>query len=195
ETEWGTLDDADEEIGIGLLARTAAPIALGVGHGAAEDEVLALERLEEAPEPRVVLGAVRLVALVGDGVEGVEGVHAHAALEAGAGELTEAALHLVLRHHVLGALGHVEEAAHAVAEARAGDARELGLGDGQVVGGGHGLDRRADQRVVDGLLDLLAEDVDVEAAPAERADVVFTGQDRHGRSSLSRRAPPGASMK
>ena len=50
----------------------------------------------------MVLGPMALVDLIGDRVQGVEGVHSDAALKAGPGELAEAPLHLVLHHQVIG---------------------------------------------------------------------------------------------
>ena len=66
-----------------------------------------------------------LVDVVGDRVQRVDRVHADAALKAGAGALAEPALHAVLHHHVVDALGDLQEAVHALAG-------ELGLRGGQL---------------------------------------------------------------
>ena len=81
------LDDVQVQVGVGLLVGREAAVALGVGHGAVGDEVVLLQVLDVVAEALVILGALGLVDLVGDRVEGVDGVHAHAALEAGAGLL------------------------------------------------------------------------------------------------------------
>ncbi len=165
------LDDAEVEVGVGLLGRALAAVALGVGHRAADDEVQLLHAADERAAALVIGRAVLLVDLVGHRIQRVDGVHADAALEAGAGELAEAALHAVLRHHVVRALGDVQEAVHRLAaEARVSQG-QLRLGHREVVGGRHGVDGRPDHRVVDRLLDPLAEEVDLEAAAAQALDV------------------------
>ncbi len=87
----------------------------------------------------------------------VERVHADAALEAGAGELPEPALHLVLHHQVGRALGDVQKAVDALAGERRDRRRKLRVAHRQVVGLGHGVDRRANDRVIDRLVDELAK--------------------------------------
>ncbi len=130
----GAPGDVHEQVGVGLLVRRLAAVALDVGHRAADHEVLALHVGEEALQPRVVRRAVLLVDLERHRVQRVEGVHAHAALKAGAGELAEAALHLVLRDQVVDAGAHVQEAVDALAGERRNHARQLGVLHRQVVG-------------------------------------------------------------
>ena len=87
-------DHVQVEIRVGLLVGGQRAVALGVGHGAVAHQVLLLhagEKMEKAP---VVFGAPLLIDGVGDDREGVEGVHAHAALEAAAGVRSEQAAHL-----------------------------------------------------------------------------------------------------
>ncbi len=107
------LDDVHVHVGVGLLVRRQRAVALGVGHGAVGDEVVVLQVLHVLLEALVVVGAPGLVGLVGDRVEGVDGVHADAALEAGAGLLAQQALHLDLLGEVLGGLVDVGEAVDA----------------------------------------------------------------------------------
>ena len=96
-----TLDDMHEHVGIGLLGGPLAAIALDVGHGSADHQVLSLHLGQPVPEPLVIVGAVGGVDVVGDRVPRVDGIHADAPLEAGAGELAEPALHPVLRNHIV----------------------------------------------------------------------------------------------
>ncbi len=118
-----------------------------------------------------------LVAVEGDREQGVQGVHPDAALEAGAGELTEPALHPVLRHHVLHRFGDVQEPV----DRSAGDGREGGrqlrLVGGELVGGGHRIDRGPDEWMIERLVDQLAEEVDPQVAPAQASEVVLCALD------------------
>ena len=64
-----TLNDMHEHVGIGLLGGALAAIALDVGHGSADDEVLSLHLRQPALEALVVFGAVGGVDVVGDRVD------------------------------------------------------------------------------------------------------------------------------
>ena len=92
-----------------------AAVALGVGHGAVHRQVVVLHVDEELLEILVVVGAVLLIDLVGGGIDGVEGVHAHAALEAASRLLTQQSLHLYLFHQILAGLVEVGKAVDFVA--------------------------------------------------------------------------------
>ena len=164
--------DAHEQVGVGLLVGRLAAVALEVGHGAADDEVAPLHGRDEADEARVVGRAVLLVDLEGDRVQRVDRVHADAALEAGAGELAEPALHLVLQHQVVGAAGHVQEAVDALAGVGRDRRPELRIAHGQVVGLGHRVDRRPDHRVIDRLRHQLAEQEDPQLPAPQALDVL-----------------------
>ena len=84
--------------------RRKGTVTLRVCHSAVNGVVMLLNVLEEFLEVLMVMGAVLLVDLIGGGEDGVEGVHAHAALEAGSGLLAQQTLHLHLVHQVLGGL-------------------------------------------------------------------------------------------
>jgi hypothetical protein len=184
----------DEQVRVGLPVRRQRAVALDVGHGAPDDQVAPVHRREEGLHPLVVRGAVLLVDLIGDRVEGVEGVHAHASLEARPGDLSELALHLVLQDEVLGVGTDVEEPAHGLPGEGRDDGRELGMGLGEVVGGGDGVDRGPDDRVVDGLVDLLPHQEHPELAAPQALDVLGAGADRPGRAGRSvHRFPLGIS--
>ena len=166
------LDDAHEQVRIVLLVRRLAAVALGVGHRAADHEVLALHVLDEVDEALVVLGVFRLIDVVGDREQRVDRVHADAALKARAGALAEPALHAVLHHHVVDAFGHLQKAVHALAGELALDGGELRFVFRERVRLGDRVDRGADHRVIDRLLDQLAEQVDAQFAVAEALDVL-----------------------
>ena len=98
-------DDADEEVGIGLL-RTDALLAIALRRPSSRRRSTRFALLAAAQEVlrsrSWYARAVRCVAVEGDGVERVERVHADAALEAGARVLPEPALHLVLHDKIAG---------------------------------------------------------------------------------------------
>ena len=175
------LDDVQVHVGVGLLVRRQAAVALGIGHGAVGDEVVVLQVLDVLLEALVVLGAARLVGLVGDRVQRVDGVHADAALEAGAGLLAQQALHLDLLGEVVGGLVDVGEAVDPLAGEVAGGQHEvlvLGLGR-ELVGHGDAVDAGADERVVDVVVDLLAEQVDLQVQIGEALDELLRRSESH----------------
>jgi hypothetical protein len=151
---------AQEEIGVGLFMRRAAAIALGVGHGSADDKVLPLHAFDKVDEARVIGGSERPIDLEGDRIEGVDGVHAYAALKAGSRALPEPPLHAILRHHVFDALRHVQESIHQEPAQLRRRRPELGVVSRQAIRLGHGVDRGADQRVIHRIVDQFAEGVD-----------------------------------
>ena len=175
------LHDMDVHVGVRLLAGRLGAVALGVGHGAVHGQVVVLDVGQELLEVLVVVGAVLLVDLEGGGEHGVEGVHAHAALEAGSGLLAQQALHFHLVHQVLGGLVQVGEAVDGVAR-QAGlhghEVRVLGV-LGQGVGHGHAVDAGADHGVVHPVVDLLAEHVHPGVQLAQAVNVFLCGHQSH----------------
>ena len=175
-----TLDHAQEEVGILLVVGSLGAVALGVGHGAVYGEILILHHDQELLEILVVVRAVLLVDLVGGGVDGVEGVHADAALEAAGRFLTEQALHLDLFDKVVGGLMQVGETVDLAAS-------EIGRRGHQVlilrvlrerIGHGDAVDAGADDRVIDPVVDLFAEHINAGVELAQRIDIFLGGH--HG---------------
>ena len=175
------LDDMDIHVGIGLLAGSLGAVALGVGHGAVHGQVVVLNEGQELLEVLVIVGAVLLVDLIGGGEHGVEGIHAHAALEAGSSLLAQQALHLDLVHQILGGLVQVGEAVDGVA-GEAGlhghQVRVLGILS-QSVGHGHAINGGTDHRVIHPVVDLLAEHVDTGVQLAQAVNVLLCGHQCH----------------
>jgi hypothetical protein len=66
-------DDADEQVGVGLLAGFLAAVALDVGHRAGDHQVVVLNVLHVRDEPLVIVGAALFVDFVGDDEGGVKG--------------------------------------------------------------------------------------------------------------------------
>lgn len=102
---------------------------------------------EEAQVAAVVLRAVLGVDVVRGRVQHADRVQARAPLEAGAGELPEAALHRVLVHEVLRRLGDVQEPVDPRVDDRRVRGGQFGLVDRQVVRRLQRVDRRLDDRV------------------------------------------------
>ena len=155
------LHHVDVHVRVRLSAGGLGAVALGVRHGPVHGQVVVLDHGDEVLEILVVVGAVFLVDFIGRGEDGVEGVHAHAALEAGSGLLTQQTLHLHLVDEVLGGLVQVGEAVDGAAR-QAGlhghEVRVLGV-LGQGVGHGDAVDGGADHGVVHPVLDFLPEHV------------------------------------
>ena len=123
-------DDAQVLVGIGLLAGAKAADALDVGLGAATDDVVLLPVAEHLLEPLVVVGAAGLVAVVGDDLESVERVDAHAALDAAADPVAEQPGHeLLLEQVVFRAMDIGETVDLLTGEVRSGRADVLVLRD------------------------------------------------------------------
>ena len=175
------LHDMDIHVGISLLAGRLGAVTLGVGHGTVHSQVVILDIGQELLEVLVIVGAVLLVDLVGAGEHSVEGVHAHAALEAAGGLLAQQPLHLHLVHQVLGGLVQVGEAVDGVAR-QAGlhghQVRVLGILS-QGVGHCHAVDGRTDHGVVHPVVDLLAEHVHPGVQLAQALNVFLCGHQCH----------------
>ncbi len=135
-------DDAQVEVGVGLVLGALAAVALGVGHRSVDHHVLRLNAGPVLAEAAVVVGAVLLVALVGHAEHGVGGVHADAALEAAGGHVAAVALHQHLVDQVLGALVKMGEAVDLLAGEGRPHAEQLAarLVVGAVEGGCDGSD-------------------------------------------------------
>ena len=61
---------------------------IDIGHSTSQDQISVLHIGYECQEPVVIGCAVLLIHLEGDRIERIEGIHAHATLKTGAGELT-----------------------------------------------------------------------------------------------------------
>ena len=171
------LHDPQEQVAVGLGVRREAPVTLGISHGAVHGEVLLLDVFHVLFEIIEIVRAVNLVHLIGRGPDGVEGVHAHAALEAGCGLLAAEALHLHLEHQVLGALVDVAEAVDLPAgDAARGGHKRLVLGHlGQIIGHLDGVHRGAQDGIVHRAGDLLAEHIDTGMQLAQALEILFAG--------------------
>ena len=175
------LHHVDVHVRVSLLAGGLGPVALGIGHGAVHGQVVVLDEGQELLEVLVVVGAVLLVDLIGGGEHGVEGVHAHAALEAGSGLLAQQTLHLHLVDQILGGLMQVGEAVDGVAR-QAGlhrhQVRILGI-LGQGVGHGHAVDGGADHGVIHPVVDLLPEHVHPGVQLPQALNILLGGHQCH----------------
>ena len=125
----------------------------------------------------MVLGAASLVDLVGGGEYSVHSVHAYAALEACCGLLAEQTLHLDLLDEVVGGLMHVGESVDLLAGDVGSSGHQIFVLRvlSQLVGSGEGVERRADNRVVNRVLDLLAEHIKVQMQLAKRLNILLFG--------------------
>ena len=135
----------------------------------------------------MVLGAVLLVYLIGGAVDGVDGVHAYAALETGAGGLAQQALHLDHFDEVIGGLVDVGEAVDLFpGEVGGGGHQVLVVGGlGQVVGHLYGVDGGAEDGVVHGVLHLFAKHIHAQVQGPQALDIFITGHQCHSRYFLS----------
>ena len=167
----------DEHVRIHLLARTQAAVALDVGHGAGHHPVIVLDLDEELLEPLVVIGAQRLIALVGNGVGGVHGVEAHAALIAGTGLLGDGTQHLGLFHQVIHRLVDVGETVDLMTGEVGGGGHEILVlrVARQGVGHGGGVHMAPDEGMIDdgGAVQQLALHIDADLPLAEAVFVFF----------------------
>ena len=104
--------DLDIGAGIRLVGRPQHPVALHVRLGAAADQVFRLEAGQPLLEVLMILGGavVQLVRFVGDVVNGVRAVDAHAALDAAADLLAEHAGHVLFLVQVVLVLVDMGEA-------------------------------------------------------------------------------------
>ena len=178
--------DMHEHVGVGLRVGSLGAVALGVGHRAVHCQVVVLHIDEEPLEVLVVVRAALLVNFVGAGKDGVEGVHAHAALEAGGGLLPQQTLHFHLFHQVLAGLVQVRKAVYLMTRQAGGRGHKLLILRilRQRVGHGHAVDGRADHRVIHPVVDFLPEHVHAGVQLAQGVDVFLCGHQCHFRFLL-----------
>ena len=174
-------DDVHEQVRVGLPARAQPPVALRVRHGAVHHQVVLLHVLQVAAEPGVIPCPQGAVHLVGDRIHRVERVHAHAALETAAGLLAEQALHLDLGHQVRRTLVQVREAVDLLAGQVGRRQHQVGVLGllGQLVRHRAGVERRPDQRVVDQVFDLLAQNEHALLHGSQALDIIVSGHQCH----------------
>ena len=155
------LHHVDIHIGISLLAGSLGPVALGVGHGAVHRQVVVLDELQEVDKVLMILSVILLVDLIGGGEDGVESVHAYAALEAGSGLLTQQTLHLHLVHQVLGGLMQMGKTVYFFTGQIGGNSHQICVFGilSQLISHGHAVDRGADHGVIHPVFNLLAKHV------------------------------------
>ena len=187
DTVGAALHNTQEHIRIYLCMGRQGTVALGVGHGAVNGQVVLGGILHELHKVLMVVGAVSLVTLIGGGEQGVKGVHAYAALEAGCGLLAAQALHLYLLDEVLGALVDVGEAVDAGAGVGGNHGHQvLILGHlGQVVGHTDGVERRTQNGALGGVIVSLTEHIDLHFDLLNAFDILFACHQCHFRYFLS----------
>ena len=88
--------DVEIEVGVGLLRGTQRAVALGVGHGTVNSQVVVLNHFQIFSEALVIFSAIFLIDFKSRGIDGVESIHSHTALEASCRLLSTEALHLHL---------------------------------------------------------------------------------------------------
>ena len=175
------LHHAEEQIGVILGMRRLGAVALGVGHGAVHGQVVLLHVGGKFPEVLVIAGAVLLIHLIGGGEHRVEGVHAHAALEAGGGLLPQQPLHLHLLHQILCGLVDVGEAVDPLPGQggyRGHQILVLRLLR-QIIGHTHAVQRRPQDGIVHGVVDLLSEHVHLHVQLADALNILLSGHEWH----------------
>ena len=138
----------------------------------------------------MIVGGVLLVEVVGDAVQGDQGVHPHAPLEASAGDAADRPEHLDLLDQIVLVARHVRPAVDPAA-GQVGDRRgqvSVVRVVGQVVGGGRRVDVRADGRMIDHAGHPLAHEVDLGLELSQALDVLLAGH--HVGASRHRRWTP-----
>ena len=182
------LDHMHEQVRVGLLVGSQTPVALGIGHGTVHCPVFLLHPAQKLVEALMIGCAQFLVHFEGHAVHGVDRVHPDAALEAGAGFLAEQALHFYFFDQVVGALVKMAEPVDFFAGEMGRRRHQVFIFRQfrQLVGSLDGIHRRANDRVIDGILHPFPLQVDFEVHLAQAFFILGSGHHGHGYSSLSR---------
>lgn len=117
--------DVHVQVGVHLLGGTLGAVTLHVGLAAVGHDIVIVIPGQVLLEPLVIFGAVLLVDLIGGNIQGVDGVAAHAALDAAAGGIAQGADHLLLLQHVIHAVIDMGEAVDGLAGEGGGGAGQL----------------------------------------------------------------------
>ena len=192
-----SLDNMDELVGIGLHMSAlilGVAGALHVGLGAVADQIVLLAVGDVLEQTAVVLGAAGLIAVIGDGVQGVHGVGAHAALHAAAHAVADQTGHeLLLQQVFLGAVdvgAAVNDLALHAGDLRGGQAHICVTGViGGVVALLHDVGAAGDPvgqialsaLLAVGTIDLLAVQIDVGLHLQQTSNVLFVCANTIGR--------------
>ena len=173
------LDDSQVHVRVGLLEGPLEPVALDVGLGAVRDDVVLLDPLQVLDEVLVEIGAQGLVFLVGHDRQGVQGVDAHAALDAAAHAVREEPGHLLLGQKIFLRLVDVGEAIDGLAGEVGFRSAEVGvLGVMRAV---KSLSHDVHARMQPGILpvDYLVADVDIRLHREKSLFVLLIRSDAH----------------
>ena len=151
-----SLGDSDEQIRIILFMGCLGAVSLDIGHRTTDHEVLPVHLRDERLEASVISSPVRLVDFVRHRVKRVDGIHPHAALKTSTRQLAQLALHLVLHHQILRTGCHVKKSVDALAGKRRNCSRQFRLLPSQIVRPGNRINGRANHRMIDRLINALA---------------------------------------
>ena len=167
-------------------------VPFGVGHGAVHGQVVILYVDQKFLEVFMVMGAVFFIDFIGGGINGIEGVHAYAALEAAGGLLTQQALHLYLLDQVIGGLVQVGEAVYRMAGQVGGSGHQVLVFGilGQGIGHGYRVDGRTDNGMVHPVINLFPEHIYFRVELAQAFYVFSSSHQSHfGFSFIGKRNP------
>ena len=169
------LHHMQEQIGILLSVRCLTAVALGIGHGAVDGQIVPLTVYHKLLEVFVIVGAVFLIHLIGSGEYSIEGVHTHAALEAGGGHLAAQALHLHLVAQIVSGLMDMGETVDPLSGIGGDHGHQILILRhlGQIIGHADGVQGRTQDRIFGGIFDLLAEHIDLHIDLLDGFDVLL----------------------
>ncbi len=188
------LDHMQVAVGVGLFVRPAAAVALGIGHGDAQGQVLVLHAVQVVQEARgVLLGAAGVVDAGRDLADRVERVVREVALGA-AGLLADQAHRLQLVEQVAGAGVDVGQPVHPLAAGvlHRRHQRRKPLLQRVVVGQGNGIDAGRQRRLVGHAVDLAAVDEYIRAISPQRFAKLRARHQRGGGGGIHGRGSPAA---
>ena len=152
------------KIRVHLLAGRKAPITLDIGHGAIYHQIFCLHIFQIFNKVFLVIGSVSLVDLVGGGIYCIEGILANAALEAAGHFLAQHPLPLDFLDQILIRTENMVEKIDFFPCQGGSDSHQILMKrvQGQVVGHGHRIHGRDDNRMVHRGFHLLTEHVQIQ---------------------------------
>ena len=153
------LHNPQEHVLVNLFVRGERPVAFHVCHACIAREVILLHVLQEFHEPRIILGLIFLVNVIGDDGKGRKAVKARAPLVACADIVGNLPVYLDPRYEIFNARRRKGETAYRLVDQRAVRNDQIRVELGHFIGGPGCFYTCAKARIIDNIREPLSKHI------------------------------------